>query len=161
MNIPLNIDWQQILLHLFNFGILAGGLWLLLYKPVKKFMDQRTQRYADMDAEAEKKLSEAEALRQSFDAKLSEADSEIRQREAASAEAADAAARRTLEEARQQADQLLAASRAQAEAERSRMIGEAENEIVQLASDAVRKLVLEQDAAYDAFSAAFDGDDHE
>ena len=26
MNIPLNIDWQQILLHLFNFTILAGGL---------------------------------------------------------------------------------------------------------------------------------------
>ena len=34
MNIPLNIDWQQILLHLLNFVILAGGLYLLLYKPV-------------------------------------------------------------------------------------------------------------------------------
>ena len=31
MNIPLNIDWQQILLHLLNFVILAGGLYLLLY----------------------------------------------------------------------------------------------------------------------------------
>ena len=36
MGIPLNVDWQQILLHLFNFIILFGGLWLLLYKPVKK-----------------------------------------------------------------------------------------------------------------------------
>ena len=34
MGIPLNVDWQQILLHLFNFIILFGGLWLLLYKPV-------------------------------------------------------------------------------------------------------------------------------
>ena len=25
MGIPLNVDWQQILLHLFNFIILAGG----------------------------------------------------------------------------------------------------------------------------------------
>ena len=41
MSIPLNIDWQQILLHLFNFAILAGGLYLLLYKPVKRFMEQR------------------------------------------------------------------------------------------------------------------------
>ena len=24
MNIPLNIDWQQILLHFFNFSILVG-----------------------------------------------------------------------------------------------------------------------------------------
>ena len=30
MNIPLNIDWQQILLHFFNFSILVGGLYLLL-----------------------------------------------------------------------------------------------------------------------------------
>ena len=41
MNVPLNIDWQQILLHLFNFIILAGGLYLLLYKPVKNFMEKR------------------------------------------------------------------------------------------------------------------------
>ena len=39
MNIPLNIDWQQILLHLLNFVILAGGLYLLLYQPVKAFME--------------------------------------------------------------------------------------------------------------------------
>ncbi len=32
MNIPLNIDWQQILLHLLNFVILAGGLYFLLYQ---------------------------------------------------------------------------------------------------------------------------------
>lgn len=35
---PLNIDWQQILLHLLNFLILGVGLYLLLYKPVRKFM---------------------------------------------------------------------------------------------------------------------------
>ena len=42
MGVPLNIDWQQILLHLFNFLILFGGLYLLLYRPVKAFMDKRT-----------------------------------------------------------------------------------------------------------------------
>ena len=41
MNIPLNIDWQQILLHFFNFSILVGGLYLLLFKPVKRFMEKR------------------------------------------------------------------------------------------------------------------------
>ena len=29
MNIPLNIDWQQILLHVLNFVILFGGLYFL------------------------------------------------------------------------------------------------------------------------------------
>ena len=45
MNIPLNIDWQQILLHLLNFVILAGGLYLLLYKPVQTFMETRQKRW--------------------------------------------------------------------------------------------------------------------
>ena len=52
MNIPLNIDWQQILLHFFNFSILVGGLYLLLFKPVKRFMEKREKHYADMEAAA-------------------------------------------------------------------------------------------------------------
>ena len=53
-NIPLNIDWQQILLHLLNFAILAGGLYLLLYKPVKAFMTKREGWYQQQADEAEK-----------------------------------------------------------------------------------------------------------
>ena len=51
-NIPLNIDWQQILLHLLNFAILAGGLYLLLYKPVKAFMAKREGWYQQQADEA-------------------------------------------------------------------------------------------------------------
>ena len=54
--VPLNIDWQQILLHLFNFTILFGALYILLYKPVRDFMAKRTAYYADMDARAEDAL---------------------------------------------------------------------------------------------------------
>ena len=59
MKLPLNIDWQQILLHAFNFILLGGGLGFLLYKPVKKFMNGREEYYKNMDAEAEKKLADA------------------------------------------------------------------------------------------------------
>ncbi|MBR4439107.1 MAG: hypothetical protein IKS88_00720, partial [Clostridia bacterium] len=60
MNLPLNIDLQQILLHMLNFVILFGGLYFILYKPVKKFMDSRASRYAEKEAEAERKLRDAE-----------------------------------------------------------------------------------------------------
>jgi F-type H+-transporting ATPase subunit b len=56
MNLPLNIDIQQILLHLLNFTILFGILYFLLYSPVKKFMEKREQYYKDMDAEAKGEL---------------------------------------------------------------------------------------------------------
>ena len=45
---PLNIDLQQILLHLFNFVVLFAILYFLLYKPVKSFMDKRTASYEEI-----------------------------------------------------------------------------------------------------------------
>ena len=48
MNVPLNINWQQILLHLFNFIILAGGLYILLYKPVKNFIQLKYNKMMEM-----------------------------------------------------------------------------------------------------------------
>lgn len=55
---PLNIDWQQILLHLFNFVVLTGVLYFLLYKPVKSFMDKRTEEYRLADEKANKTVSD-------------------------------------------------------------------------------------------------------
>ena len=42
---PLNIDFLQVLLHMLNFVILAGGLSLLLFKPISKFLDQRRAHF--------------------------------------------------------------------------------------------------------------------
>ena len=63
MNIPLNIDWQQILLHLFNFTILAGGLYLLLYRPVKEFMKKRDAYYQGINDQAEQLKQQADQLK--------------------------------------------------------------------------------------------------
>ena len=80
---PLNIDWQQILLHLLNFVILFAGLWLLLYKPVRKFMNSRREHYEKMDADAEKKSAEAEEKRAEYEKKLAGADAEIDEKRSA------------------------------------------------------------------------------
>lgn len=45
---PLNIDLQQILLHWMNLAILTGGLYFLLYKPVKDFMAKREAHYRSL-----------------------------------------------------------------------------------------------------------------
>jgi F-type H+-transporting ATPase subunit b len=46
---PLNIDFQQIFLHLLNFTLLFAILYYLLYSPVKNFMAKRDEYYANMD----------------------------------------------------------------------------------------------------------------
>ena len=59
---PLNIDFQQIFLHLLNFTILFAALDLLLYRPVKAFMDARAAGYAEKDRQARETLEEAERV---------------------------------------------------------------------------------------------------
>ena len=68
---PLNIDFQQILLHMLNFVILFAGLGLLLYTPVRRFLNKRhddiAKKEADLAQKAEQQqdiLSHAKALEQ-------------------------------------------------------------------------------------------------
>ena len=77
MNIPLNIDWQQILLHVFNFSILVGGLYLLLFKPVKSFMAKREKHYADMESAAVAREKDTEELKAEIQNKVEVAGLEI------------------------------------------------------------------------------------
>ena len=72
---PLNIDFLQVLLHMLNFVILAGGLTFLLFKPINKFLENRKAHFEKLErdnaesaetnakakAEYEQKLSNAEA----------------------------------------------------------------------------------------------------
>ena len=75
----MNIDLQQIFLHLLNFTILLAGLYFLLYEPVKKFMNKRTAYYEDLDRQAKEKMEEARRVRRSYEERLMEAEEEIRQ----------------------------------------------------------------------------------
>ena len=74
---PLNIDIVQILLHMLNFVILAGGLTLLLFKPVKKFMADRKQYFEDKEKEIAEGFKENESLKAEYEQKLFGVDAEI------------------------------------------------------------------------------------
>ena len=76
MKIPLNINWQQILLHLFNFAVLFGILYYLLYSPVKKFMAKREEYYKKMDDDAKKNLENSENAMKEYKDKISNAEKE-------------------------------------------------------------------------------------
>ena len=136
MNIPLNVDWQQILLHWMNLVILTGGLYLLLYKPVKQFMEKREAHYRELDEQAARKLEEAEALKASYQAKLDGAEEEIRQARAK----AQAAVQQSVEEQKAQAEQIIAKAQAEAASSRERMMRESQRELRELAAEAARKL---------------------
>ena len=154
---PLNIDWQQILLHLLNFVILFTGLWFLLYKPVRAFMQKRREHYEKMDAEAAKKNAEAEEKRAAYEEKLAHAENEIaekrRQAEKQTAEYSERQRRETDELARN----IVADARQDAARIKAQATKEARAQIASIVTDAVGKIVLE-DTASEAFCLLYTSD---
>lgn len=143
MNIPLNIDWQQILLHFFNFAILAFGLYLLLYKPVKDLMEKRTAYYRQLETEAKEKLDSAAALETKCQTQLSQIDEEVRQKREAALKGAEAQAAAELQSAREQAEKILSDARAEAKAQKQQAEASSRREIAELAAAAAEILVKE------------------
>ncbi|MCX4371761.1 MAG: ATP synthase F0 subunit B [Dysosmobacter sp.] len=159
MNIPLNIDWQQILLHWMNLAILTGGLYFLLYKPVKQFMEKREAHYRNLEEEAAGKLREAEKLKDAYQEKLDGAEEEIRQARAK----AQAAVQQSVEEQMLQARQIVAKAKEEAASSREQIIKESQRELRELTVAAVKKLTVKADTdIFDQFlDLAEGGKSHE
>ena len=153
--VPLNIDLQQILLHLFNFTILFGALYILLYKPVKDFMAKRTSYYEDMDSKAEDALRSAENSPDAYESKVREFEDEVRaERSKVNKELADSRDRQLAAD-RTDAEKIVSDARAEASREKEEIIASAQKEITEMVTGAMEKLTLEQSAS-DAFDQFLD-----
>lgn len=141
MNLPLNIDWQQILLHLFNFALLSLGLYLLLYKPVKSFMDKRAEDAAKISEEARAKLEEAEALKLEYEKRLEDADKEAENIKSEALKQAQSAADAKLEDAEKQKEKIISDAKAAAQRQKEMALEESKQEIIELAAQMAEKVL--------------------
>ncbi len=148
----MNIDWQLILLHWMNLAILTGGLYFLLFKPVKQFMEKREAHYRELERQAADKLAQAEQLRADCRAKLDQADEEIHQERLKAQQDAALAAQEHLNQAEEQAKRIIAKAKAEAEQSKERAIRESQKEMRELAAKAAKKLAAQPGADfYDQF----------
>ena len=158
---PLNIDLQQILLHWMNLVILVGGLYFLLFKPVKAFMEKREAYFREKDEQAEAKLAEAQRVQAEYQAKLDAADEEIRQARIKAQQASQQAVEEQLARAKAQAQQLMVHARTEAEHDREQILRSSQRELRKLAAEAARKLAMEQDPFDQFLDIAEEGAKHE
>ena len=155
MNIPLNIDWQQILLHLLNFSVLTLGLYLLLYNPVRNFMAQRAEHYQNLQSQTQQKLEQAEGLEASYNQRLQDIDTAIEQKKALAEQETRQAADALLQDAKEQAAKLMADAQAAAQKERAQILEDSRQEIARMAVAATEKLLAQSaSGALDQFLAA-------
>ena len=160
MNIPLNIDWQQILLHLFNFAILAGGLYLLLYRPVKQFMEERQAHYEQLHQQAKQDREQALQLKDEYQTRLDQADAQIARRRSEAEEELEQLRLQRTDEARQEAETILNKARENALRERKEILDKASRELVDAAVAAAEQIALKGDGdPYQQFLSLTEGRD--
>lgn len=149
---PLNIDLQQILLHMFNSVLLFGGLYFILYKPIRKFMDDRMTKYEQMKKEAEDIKAEAETMKEDYQKHLDDVRSEIDEMKRQAGEEIAQNRAQVKQEAEEEARDILEKAHKEAVLDREKMLGSAEKDIRALAEAATEKLANQSLAQlYDAF----------
>ena len=154
---PLNIDIVQVLLHMLNFVILAGGLTLILFNPVRKFINERQKRFEDQETENRKNAEEYKRLKEEYEAKLVAFEEETAAaRVQAERDAADIA-KKYIDSSRAEAAAIISKAEQDAEKRKEQILDSAQTEIGELVIGAAQKLLTETatpertEALYDAF----------
>ncbi|MCR5116385.1 MAG: ATP synthase F0 subunit B [Lachnospiraceae bacterium] len=150
---PLNINIQQILLHMFNFVLLFGISYFLLYTPIKKFMDERKKYYEDMDKEANQKIKDAEVAKNEYENRLSLLDDDIAQKKSEALAEAQEKRDQIIDKARAEAEEIIESAKKVSAFERERNIARAKEEIEAYVTKAAKEIVMSGDP-YENFANA-------
>lgn len=138
------IDWKLLIAQAINFGVLFVALWLLLYKPVMKTLDERAKKIAqgveDANRAAEKLAgADTEAAKVVATAEAKAQESMQSARDAAAMERS-----RLVKEAETRAAAIAADAEARAKETAAKSLRESEKEIARLAVLAAAKVVGEK-----------------
>ena len=147
---------KDLIINIINIVVLFIIVKALVYKPVKKFLDERTQRVENNVKLSEEKLAEAQDTVNKRDSIIKSG--EIRANEIIS-EAEDTArnnANSIIAQANKTAEQIIEKSRQNAEYERETMLDSAKGEIAQLALD-ISKQILRREVNADDNKKIIDG----
>ena len=138
---PLGIDFAQVLLHFLNVVILFVGLYVLLYAPVKKFMDDRAAQYKKRDEKSREKLAEAEKIKAEYEEKLRRAEEEIAAQRKTAAEEIAADRKQVQETAKAEAKQIVEDAKRSATDQRLKIVRSAKEDITRMIEEATRKVM--------------------
>jgi len=129
-----NLHLENIIYHLINAVIFFVIVRLLVYKPLRKFMNARSERIAASIETAERAREEAEALRAQSQTIIAEAEESARVKALEITGAANASARAMTESAREESRALLKKAKAEIQEEHDGMIAGLRGEVIDLAA---------------------------
>jgi F-type H+-transporting ATPase subunit b len=139
----IGIDWQVLLAQFVNFAILFGLLSVLLYKPMRRMLDERSNKIKESMEQAEQIKEQMTKSEEQVKLQLDTARREGQDILAQAAQMGERLKEEAKGEARQEAEVIVARARTEIERERDQAIDEVKREFVDLAITAAEKVVNE------------------
>jgi F-type H+-transporting ATPase subunit b len=139
----IGIDWQVLLAQFVNFAILFGLLFVLLYKPMRRMLDERSNRIKESMEQAEQIKEQITKTEEQVKLQMDAARREGQEILAQAAQMGERLKEEAKGEARQEAEVIVARARTEIERERDQAIDEVKREFVDLAIRAAEKVVNE------------------
>ncbi|TET40744.1 MAG: F0F1 ATP synthase subunit B [Dehalococcoidia bacterium] len=139
----IGIAWQGLIAQLVSFAILFGLLTFLLYKPVRRILDERSNRIKESMDQAEQikvRMAETEErVREQVEAARREGQNIVAQ----AGQMGERVKEEARLEARREAESIMARSRIEIDRERDEAIEELRRQFVDLAITAAEKVISE------------------
>ena len=140
-----NYDFSKfpldIVLNVLGIIILFIVVRFLIYKPARKFLDERRSRLESEKEEAKDIMEEAERKRSEYEAKLQSSDAEAKAQADAIIEKAKEQADAIVRDANERADKVLSLAEAKMISDREASKKEREKETVEMAFEIAEKVL--------------------
>lgn len=138
---PLNIDWQQILLHLFNFFLLLAILTYFVYEPVLNFIKKRQEHFQEMEKEYQEKNAQAQKLIDENKKIYENTDAEIITYKSQKIEEINGLIQEKMKKANSEAESIINQAKKKADSEYTKVLENANKDIRKIAIETTKKLV--------------------
>jgi F-type H+-transporting ATPase subunit b len=135
------LDWRIVLAYVFNIGLLFVVLRWVLYKPVKKFLDEREARYTRRAEDIERRDHETQEAKTKYESLLGSVQEESESLLRDTRSTANRRAEEILADAEKQAGEFIKQARKQIADEQRAARLEMKEQIVDLAVDMASRIL--------------------
>jgi len=137
----LNINSQELLIQVVGFALLAFLLTKFLIRPINALLEERARTIKSNLDEAEKKRQEMVAMRDEYERRIADIESEARERIQEAVRQAHEARDKLLADVRAQAERLLERAREEIAREREKAIVSLRDQVADLAVDIAGRII--------------------
>ena len=152
----LDLHPADVLINIINVVVLFILLRVILFKPVYRFLSERSERVRSTLEDADKTKLEADALKLEYSESLAGIEAQgrdiMRESQIKASEEAD----EVLRDAREKASAMIIEARERISEERERAVDNARREVAQLATDMASRILKREVIPDDSMSAVED-----